>query len=70
MFSPNQSAVLLWQITQLVHHPSNHNAITLSIYQLVSTNNCWKKYQLAKPWPCKSPTTQAALYALQMTQLV
>ena len=35
-----------------------------------STNNCSKKYQLAKPWPCKSPTRQAAIYALQMTQLV
>ena len=34
LFSPKQSAVLLLQITQLVQHPSNHNANSLSIYQL------------------------------------
>ena len=47
LFSHNQSAVLLLQITQLVQHPSNHNAITLSINQLtVQTDNCSKQCQL------------------------
>ena len=35
-----------------------------------STNNCSKKYQLPNQCPCKSLTTQAALYLLQIIQLV
>ena len=29
----------------------------------------FKQISTTKPWSCKSPTNQAALYALQMTQL-
>ena len=41
-----QAALYLLQITQLVEHTSNQIAITHSINQDSSTNNCAKKYQL------------------------
>ena len=75
-----QAALYLLQITQLEEHFHSKSMQILSQYICAwlrsqsinynSTNNCSKKCQLAKPWPCKSTTTQAALYLQQMTQLV
>ena len=53
-FHSNSMQILIQYISA---HDCAFNASTNN-----STNNCSKKYQLTKPWSCKTSKIQAALY--------